>query len=102
MIVPSTGLPTTPTVDATTVQPSTAAHEPAVSSTDVLITPQQVLFGSAAALAARRDGIGARLVATARRVFAPPPHAPDRRPRHYPRQHGFLDDALMAREMGRL
>ncbi|OJZ75197.1 hypothetical protein BRW65_05075 [Mycobacterium paraffinicum] len=101
MMVPLTGLPdTNASVDAAGHQ-QPAALQAEVSSTEVLITPQQVLFSTAAALAGR-ESIGGRLVAIMRRIFATAPHPSSPRPRYCPRRYGFLEDALMAREMERL
>jgi hypothetical protein len=52
----------------------------------VLITEQQVLFGSAPALSARRPHIGRRFGAS----------------RGHPKRYEFLERSLMAREMDRL
>jgi hypothetical protein len=73
-----------------------------VSSTEVLITTQEVVFSTAAAVGVRRESIGTRLVATVRQMFATPTDAPRPRPRDYPKRYGFLENALMAREMQRL
>jgi hypothetical protein len=54
-----------------------------VSPTEVLISAQQVVFGTAAALGGRRES-------------ADPPR------RHYPKHYAFLERALMSREMERL
>jgi hypothetical protein len=81
------------------------ALEKLVSPAPVLITEQEVAFGTAVALQAppksRRSWFHV-VVAAIQRASAP--SAPDeRRPRHdYPRRYAFLDDACMAREMGRL
>ena len=84
MLLSATGLPTTTDpVDESTPQPPSAAPSVEVSSPEVLITTQQVAFGTAAAAGVRRESIGARLVASMRRAFAasadasrPRPHAP--------------------------
>ncbi|OBG26565.1 hypothetical protein A5673_07460 [Mycobacterium sp. E3198] len=73
-----------------------------VTSTEVLISTQQVVFGTAAALGARRTSIGGRLVATARRMLTTATDASVPERRHYPKRYGFLENALMAREMERL
>ncbi|MCV7444190.1 hypothetical protein AWB91_09990 [Mycobacterium paraense] len=59
-----------------------AAPPVEATSTEVLISTQQVLFGTAAALGAHRKT--------------------DPQRRHYPKRYGFLENALMAREMERL
>jgi hypothetical protein len=69
---------TEPVHERTSQPPSVEA-----SSTEVLISTQQVVFGTAAALGGRRENAG-------------PPR------RHYPKHYGFLENALMAREMERL
>lgn len=102
MMVPVTGRPDTNAfVDAATHQ-QPAALQAEVSSTEVLITGQQVLLSTAAALAVRRESIGGRLVAITRRIFATAPHPSRTRPRYCPKRYRFLEDALMAREMERL
>jgi hypothetical protein len=75
--------------DQATVQPYSAAPSVEVGSTEVLITEQEVLFGTAAALRARRNVSRAERPSRARRG-------------EVPRRYGFLERALMAREMGRL
>ncbi|OBI92965.1 hypothetical protein [Mycobacterium sp. 1245805.9] len=77
MLASPTGL--TGTTDPVPQRTSPSVEVP---STDVLISTQQVVFGTVAALAKRRDA--------------------DRPRRHYPRRYGFLENALMAREMERL
>lgn len=80
MLVSPAGLAgtTDPVTENTSRPPSVEA-----SPTEVLISTQQVVFGTAAALGARRDNAG-------------PPR------RHYPKHYGFLESALMSREMERL
>jgi len=84
--------PTTPTPSAV---PSAEA-----SSTEVLITEQQVMFSTAAAAASRREN---RLVALLGRVFAT--STAESRPRQQqsvPRRMYYIERARMAREMERL
>lgn len=69
---------TEPVHERTSLPPSVEA-----SSTEVLISTQQVVFGTAAALATRRERAGCQR-------------------RHHPKRYGFLENALMAREMERL
>jgi hypothetical protein len=103
MLLSATGLPTTTDpVDESTPQPSSAAPSVEVSSPEVLITTQQVAFSTAAAAGVRRDRIGARLVASMRRVFAASADASHPRPHDYPKRYSYLENALMAREMERL
>lgn len=73
-----------------------------VSSAEVLISTQQVVFGTAAALGPRRQRIGRRFVAIVRRTLMTSADEPGPPRRHYPRQYGFLENSLMAREMERL
>jgi hypothetical protein len=78
------------------------------TSTDpqTLITEQQVLFSTTAAVAlppakTRRWSDAVQAVTGAlRAVFAASEKPPARR--HYPKRHAWLDNALMAREMDRL
>ncbi len=72
------------------------------SSTEVLISTQEVRFSTAAAVGVRRQSIGERLFAGMRQIFATPEKASRPRPQYEPRRYGFLENALMAREMGRL
>jgi hypothetical protein len=77
--------------------------------TPVLITEQQVLFATAAALPLQPEKTGRRFVealrafgASAVAVFTT--SGDDARPksRHYPPRHDYLEDSRMAREMLRL
>ena len=103
MLVSATGLPsTTDPVDESMPQPPPAAPSVEGSSTEVLITTQQVVLSTAAAVGVHRESIGARVVAIVRRMFATSADASRPRPQCYPRRYGFLENALMAREMGRL
>jgi hypothetical protein len=86
-------------------QPPSAAPSAAPSveeSTEVLITTQEVVFSTAAAVGVRRETIGGRLVAMMRRIFATSTDASLPRPRYEPKRYAYLEDALMAREMDRL
>jgi hypothetical protein len=71
-----------------------------------LITEQQVLFSTAAAVALppakpRRWSYRIQAVSAAlRAMFAASEKPPARR--HYPKRHGYLEDALKSREMDRL
>jgi hypothetical protein len=103
MLVSSAGLPsTTDPVDEGMPQSPAAAPSVEAPSTEVLITTQQVLFGTAAAVRPRRENIGQRLVAMMRRMFATSTDASRPRPRYEPRRYAYLENALMAREMDRL
>ncbi len=83
-----------------------APAAPAVEqSTDTaaLINEQQVLFGSAAALApapARHRNVAVELSSKVRAMFARPEksHAP----KHYPQRYTYLERSAMSREMDRL
>ncbi|BBZ38295.1 hypothetical protein [Mycobacterium conspicuum] len=86
-----------PAVLANTAEP---AEQPAV-----VITPQQVLLGTAAAAGVRRAHPGGRLVAAVRRMFATSTassRAPRPRPRYQPKRYAYLENAAMARAMERL
>ena len=85
------------------VKPPAAADAP--SRTPVLITEQQVLFATAAAVPLRParsrrwvDAVVAFVTMT--RATAQKESRPKRR--HYPSRHDFLEDSRMAREMLRL
>ena len=80
--------------------------QPTSTETQALITEQQVLLSSAAAVAlppakTRRwtDTIHA-ISGALRAMFAATEKPPARR--HYPKRHAWIDNALMAREMDRL
>jgi hypothetical protein len=103
MLLSATGLPTTTDpVDEFTPQPPSAAPSVEVSSTEVLITTQQVAFSTAAAVGVRRESIGARLATSMRRAFATSADTSRPRPQSYPKRYSYLENALMAREMERL
>lgn len=103
MLVSPTGLArTTDPVNEPTPQSPPAAPSAEVSSTEVLVATQQVVFSTAAAAGIRRENMGGRLVATMRRVFATSTDASRPRPRYVPKRYGYLEHALMAREMERL
>jgi hypothetical protein len=80
--------------------------QPTSTETQALITEQQVLFSTAAAVAlppakTRRWSDTVHAVSGAlRAIFAASEKPPARR--HYPKRHAWLDNALMAREMDRL
>lgn len=71
-------------------------------SHEVLITAKAVVFGTAAARRGRCEDIRGRLAGALRRLFATSRGASQPRPRHYPERYGFLERALLAREMDRL
>src|SRR5262245_29689899 len=84
----------------------TVASRPAVErkvDTAALITEQQVLLGSAAALApapARHRGFAHDFVSSVRAVFARPEKSHTRK--HYPQRFNYLENSAMSREMDRL
>ena len=86
------------TSPVTSVPTSTEAH--------ALITEQQVLLSTAAAVAlppakTRRWSDTVQAVSGAlRALFAASEKPPARR--HYPKRYGYLENALMSREMDRL
>ena len=89
--------------DATETQtPTTPSAEPQAkpSSDEVLITEQQVMFGTAVAAASRHQN---RLVAALGRVFATST-TQTRSPRQHdvPRRMYYIEGARMGREMDRL
>jgi hypothetical protein len=77
---------------------------PTSTETQALITEQQVLFSTAVALPpakTRRWSDTVRAVTGAlRAMFAASEKPPARR--HYPKRYGYLENALMSREMDRL
>jgi hypothetical protein len=81
--------------------PSVAPADEAASA-EVLITEQEVLFGTAAALPARRESITRRFVVLMRRMLAASAHASRPPRRDVPKRYEFLESALMGREMDRL
>jgi hypothetical protein len=89
-------------VDEPIPQPASAAPSVEASSTEVVITEQEVLFSTAAAVPARRENIGRRFAASIGRLFAVSARPSRPRRTDYPRRYEFLERALMAREMDRL
>jgi hypothetical protein len=102
LVSPAEPASTTESLDQPTRQAPSAAPSAEASSTEVLITTQQVAFGTAAAAGVRRENIGHRFVAVMRRLFATSTDASRPRPQHVPKRYAFLEDSLMAREMDRL
>jgi hypothetical protein len=80
----------------------TTTRRPTTQS--ALITEQQVRFGSAAVALprprTRRWAHAADAIARGMRDFFAGPPAPARR--HHPKRYGYIENALMAREMNRL
>lgn len=90
-----------------TVQPApvTGDHDESAGAAlePVLITEQEVLFGTAAGAIppATRVTVRSRLQALVRNAFAHEPR--ERRPRRdYPSRLSYLEHAALSREMGRL
>jgi hypothetical protein len=81
---------------------SSAAPADEAASAEVLITEQEVLLGTAAALQARRPSIGRSFFASIGRLFAASADTSRPRRRDYPKRYEFLESALMGREMDRL
>ncbi|MBV8788082.1 MAG: hypothetical protein JOZ00_15505 [Mycobacterium sp.] len=99
MVLSPTGLPnTTDHVSEHILRLPPVAEQP----TEVLISTQQVLLGTAAAVGARPRGREGHLAAAIHHLFANSPDESHPRPRYYPREYGFIENARMAREMGRL
>ena len=78
----------------------TTAPMPVPPQPTVLITEQEVLFGTRTALSPGKLSIPRRLFAAVRdaagSLHLPPPHP------HYPADMGYLERSRMAREMDRL
>ena len=78
-------------------QPATAVTEP---QPPVVITEQEVMLGTAAAVSPRSTRITRRMIGALGVVaaaFRPPPPRP-----HYARRAAYLESACMARAMDRL
>jgi hypothetical protein len=90
--------------DGRETSPATSVTNP--TEAQALITEQQVLFSTAAAVAlppatTRRWSHPVEAVSAAfRAIFAASENPAARR--HYPKRHGYLENALMSREMDRL
>jgi hypothetical protein len=103
MSLPPTGFAdTTDPPDEEMPQSSTATPSVEESSTEVLITTQEVLFGTAAAAGMRRVKIGGRLLDLVRRIFVTSRGSSRPKPPYYPKRYTFLEDSVMGREMDRL
>jgi hypothetical protein len=75
----------------------------AVSQPPVVITEQEVVFSTAAAVSLPRTKPTRRVIATLRAMFRSSSEDARPIPRHYPpRREAFLEEAAMAREMYRL
>jgi hypothetical protein len=90
--------------DSRETSPVTPVPNP--TEAKALISEQQVLFSTAAAVAlppakTRRWSDTVQTVSAAfRAIFAASEKPPARR--HYPKRHGYLENAMMSREMDRL
>jgi hypothetical protein len=84
-----------PTIQTVGTSPARQAERP------VLVTEQQVRFSTAAAVPLPGVKIRrwARAMGAVRGFFAAPNEPMHH---HHPKRYAFLEDALMAREMGRL
>jgi len=87
------------TPDAIQVGEPTVAKD-APSQAPVLITPQEVMFSTAAVMSSRPESVSRRLI-DAIRVFGP---ALKPRPSrgYYPQRSSYLEQSRMSREMDRL
>ncbi|KRE25580.1 hypothetical protein ASG82_18745 [Mycobacterium sp. Soil538] len=95
-----TEIATLPTVPPR-VQPEDIPVSTVLEQPPTLITEQQVLIGSAAALTGPR--VRRSLRDTVRSLFVRAATTDDLvRPRHYPKHYDFIEDAAMSRMMGRL
>ena len=83
-------------------RPTSPAPADEAAAAEVLITEQEVLLGTAAALPARRQSLGRRFVALIKRMSAVVVEAAGPPRPSVPRRYEFLERALMAREMDRL
>jgi hypothetical protein len=86
-------------VDEQLPQAPAAAPSIEMPPTDVLITEQEVVFSTAAAVALQRQGTGHRLLASLWRVLAGSTNASHQRPYSPPY---YLERARMSREIDRL
>jgi hypothetical protein len=83
------------------VGPSTESRPARI--TPVLITEQEAVFGSSAAVSLPRTTIRHRLARALRRILvASQPILRSPRRRHYPSRHEYLERSFLAREMFRL
>ena len=110
-ITTATGMPTR--LNRPDVAPAESAEgragvesvvEPAVAEAPILITEQEVLFSSAAAVSISSKKTAGQWIALLRPRRPFTRSTVDKRPakhRHYPQHYVFLEQALMAREMER-
>ena len=71
-----------------------------MSHAPVFITPQEVMFSTAAAMSSRPASISSRLIDTIRVVGTALQPRPARR--HYPQRSSYIEQSRMSREMDRL
>ena len=88
-----------------TTKPVSTPAKAVEKSTDTaaLITEQQVLFASAAALApapARHRNVAGEFASAVRAMFTH--EAKPREHKHFPQRFTYLENSAMSREMGRL
>jgi hypothetical protein len=92
----------------TPADPQVVAEDPeqvmeAVSQPPVVITEQEVVFSTAAAVSLPRAKPTRRAISALRAMFLSSSEDARPAPRHYPpRRDAFLEQAAMAREMHRL
>jgi len=96
------------TISTTSVQPTEVIEDAGpvenltASQAPVLITEQEVVFGTAAAIPALPAKTAPRWIAALRHVFAKNAERERRVARHYPHRYTFLEASCMARAMDRL
>ncbi|OSC28042.1 hypothetical protein B8W69_12530 [Mycobacterium vulneris] len=98
MLVTPTGLRAAPDTQPIP-QPLSAAPSAEGAPAEVLISTQQVLFGTAAVQGTRRAPLAGRIASALRRMAA---DANQPRHPHYPTHYTYIENARMAREMDRL
>jgi hypothetical protein len=90
----------TTSADKSTTKPAPAKAGVRSADTAAVITEQQVLFSSAAALAPAKHHHLAHALTSVRAMFVRPERAHVRR--QYPQRFTYLESSAMSREMGRL
>jgi hypothetical protein len=96
---PRASATTSDAVDEQLPQAPATAPSIEMPATDVLVTEQEVVFSTAAAVAPQRQGAGHRLLASLRRLLEGSTNASHRRPYSPPY---YLERARMSREIDRL
>jgi hypothetical protein len=89
------------TKESTKITEPAVTSEVPIASTQVLITEQEVLAGTAAAAGTRRKPRWGWIAALSH-PFARSQRKPRAPRQHYPRRASYLDDSEMARAMVRL